>query len=86
MFSALAYYLVFTSAMEFMCARTSMKGLLIGLIYSFVEFSIAVNGLRQLYQIFPQYNLYSTMYCEISAVVTAIVVIFFFNCVKMVLQ
>ena len=44
LFSGVAYFLMFTSTAEFMCAQSpySMKGLLIGVLFSFLAVAIAI--------------------------------------------
>ncbi len=79
-FSSLAYYLIFTSAMEFFSAQSpySMKSFVMGLMYSSVAFSIAINvGLRHLYTFFPWSGSCITLYYSVSALITIFLVIIF---------
>ena len=74
--SAVAYYLLFTSGMEFLCAQTpySMKGLLMGLVYSSVAFFFLVHfGLRYAYR-----NLNTscgTWYFAVSCALTGVLIV-----------
>ncbi len=80
-FSSVAYYLLLTSAMEFMCAQSpySMKGLLMGMMYSFIGLFTVVNiGLRRLYWLFPWQGSCTTLYYGISTMFTAFSVVLFF--------
>ena len=75
LFSSAAYYLIFTSTSEFLCAQSpySMKGLLVGVTYSLVTFSIVVNfGLMYLYRQFKWRGYCSTLYFVVSIVLTVV--------------
>ena len=76
LFSSAAYYLIFTSTSEFLCAQSpySMKGLLVGVTYSLVTLSIVVNfGLMYLYRQFKWQGYCSTLYFVVSILLTAII-------------
>ena len=76
--SALAYYLIFTSTAEFLCSQSpySMKGLVMGLTYSYVSLFIIVNSeLRNLYKKFTWHNSCGTLYFLVSSVLTLVLII-----------
>ena len=77
--SAVAYYLIFTSGMEFLCAQSpySMKGLLMGLAYSSVAFFILVHfGLRYAYQnLNTQDKSCGTWYFLVSCALTGVLIV-----------
>ena len=75
LFSSAAYYLIFTSTSEFLCAQSpySMKGLLVGVTYSLVTFSIVVNfGLMYLYRQFKWQGYCSILYFVVSILLTVV--------------
>ena len=76
--NAVAYYLMFTSTAEFLYTQSpySMKGLLMGLTYSFVSLFIVVNSeLRNLYKKFKWHNSCGTLYFLVSSVLTFVLII-----------
>ena len=80
-FCSLAYYLIFTSTMEFLCSQSpySMRGLLMSHLYSFIALFVGINvGLRHLYNFFPWHDYCITLYCGVSTLVTALLSVVFF--------
>jgi len=73
LFSSFAYYLIFTSTSEFLCAQSpySMKGLLTGLTYSLVTLFIAVNfSLRNVFKVVKLREYCGTFYFAVSILLT----------------
>jgi len=75
LFSSAAYYLIFTSTAEFLCAQSpyTMKGLLAGLTYSLVALSVTANfGIRYLYNNLKWQRYCSTLYFSVSSLLTVV--------------
>ena len=85
LFSSAAYYLIFTSTSEFLCAQSpySMKGLLVGVTYSLVTLSIVVNfGIIYLYRQFKWQGYCSTLYFVNSILLTVVMFVIFYLVAK----
>ncbi len=76
-FSAIAFYFIFISTTEFLCAQSpySMKGLLQGLTYSFVSFFTMISVLVRLtYKTFKWHSVCGILYFLVSTVVTLVLI------------
>ena len=85
LFSSAAYYLIFTSTSEFLCAQSpySMKGLLVGVTYSLVTLSIVLNfGLMYLYRQFKWQGYCRTLYFVVSILLTVVLFVIFYLVAK----